>query len=211
MTRKRILLADDHGLFLESLRTLLTPHFDIVGEVTDGRRLMEQARTLEPDVVLIDLSMPMLNGLDAGKELKALLPKTKFIVVTMNEDPQIAEAALRTWASGYVSKKSRGAELIRAIREVSSGKMYVAPPIARVLVERFIHDPHPEQVSRLTSRQREILQLLAEGKNMKEIATMLNITHRTVAFHKYRIMEEYNLNTNADLMLLAIHEHLIHP
>jgi DNA-binding NarL/FixJ family response regulator len=211
MTRERILLADDHGLVMEGLRTLLTPHFDIVGEATDGRKLMEQARKLEPDVVLIDLSMPLLNGLDAGKVLKTLLPKTKLIVVTMNEDPQIAENALRTWASGYVLKKSRGAELIRGIREVLSGKTYVSPQIARVLMERFIHDPRPEHISKLTSRQREILQLLAEGKNMKEVATILAIAHRTVAFHKYRIMEEYNLKTNADLMLLAIHEHLITP
>jgi DNA-binding NarL/FixJ family response regulator len=211
MIRERILLADDHGLVMEGLRTLLTPHFDIVGEATDGRKLMEQAAKLQPDVVLIDLSMPLLNGLDAGRELKALLPKTKFIVVTMNEEPRIAEAALRTWASGYVIKKSTGAELIRAIREVLCGKKYVSPRIARVLMERFIHDPRPEHVSKLTSRQREVLQLLAEGKTMLEIAKMLNIAHRTVCFHKYRIMEEYNLRTNSELILLAIHEHIIYP
>ena len=209
MDRPRILIADDHTLVAEAFRELLEPEYHVVKLVTDGRSLLAAAKELMPDVVLLDLNMPLLNGLDAGQEMKKLLPKVKIIVLTMNEDPEVASRALRQWASGYLLKKSAGVELRKAILEVLHGHSYVTPSIAQKLMDEFIRDPRPDRAKELTQRQRQVLQLLAEGHSMKEAAAILDIAVRTVAFHKYRIMEDFGLKTNADLVRFAIREHLI--
>lgn len=210
MARPGILLADDHTLVLEAFKKLLEPEFDVVGTASDGYDLISLAPKLKPSVIVLDIGMPG-SGIVAGVELKKLLPRTKLIVLTMNEDAEIAREAMRLWASGYVLKKAGSPELITAIREVLHGKTYLTPSIARRLEEAFIRDPRPEHKHELTTRQREVLQLLAEGRTMREAADQLHVTTRTVAFHKYRIMEEFGLKTNSDLVRFAIREHVISP
>jgi DNA-binding NarL/FixJ family response regulator len=209
MTRARILIADDHTLIAEAFKKLLEPEFEVVGMVPDGRALVHVAAQLKPDVILVDIGMPKLNGLDAGRQLKKLLPSTKIIVVTMSEDTDIAAEALRECASGYLLKSSAGSELVKAIASVLRGKTYVTPRIEAKQLEAFVRNPHPHQAPTLTGRQREVLQLLAEGRSMKEAAAELRVAARTVAFHKYRIMEEHDLRTNSDLMRFAIRQHLL--
>jgi len=209
MGRPRVLLADDHTLIVDAFRKLLEPEFKVVGAVSDGYALLEQAVKLKPDVVILDLNMPLLNGLDAGRELKRLLPQTKLIVLTVSEDFEIAAEALRNWASGYLLKRSAGPELAKAISSVLKGKSYVTPKVAQHLLDEFIRDPRPHHTRMLTPRQREVLQLLAEGRTMKEVGVVLHVATRTVAFHKYRIMEQFNLKSNADLVRFAIKEHVI--
>jgi DNA-binding NarL/FixJ family response regulator len=209
MGRERVLLADDHELVVAAFVTLLAPYFDVVGTVSDGYELLSTAMELKPDVIVIDIGMPRLNGIDAGRHVKATLPNTKLVVVTMNESPNVAAKALQTWASGYLLKNSAGSELIKAIREVLRGNSYVTPRVAQQLEDRFVRDPRPDYTSELTPRQREVLQLLAEGKNMIEVAHILGISRRTVAFHKYSIMDDFGLKTNADLLHLAIREHIV--
>jgi len=209
--RPHVLIADDHTLVVEAFKKLLEPNFEVVGTVSNGRDLLEVAPKLKPDVVLLDLGMPLLNGQDAGERLKALLPKAKVIVLTMNEDSEIAAAAIEKWASGFLLKNSAGTELTHAIKEVLKGKSYVTPRIAQKLFDRFVRDPRTEHTKHLTSRQREVLQLLAEGLTMKEAADMLHVTPRTIAFHKYKIMDEFGLKTNSDLLRFAIKERLITP
>jgi len=211
LARPRILLADDHTLVVDAFRTLLEAEFEVVGTAADGRSLLALALQLKPDVVIVDLGLPLLNGFDAGRELKRLMPHTKLLVVTMNEDTTVAAEALRHWASGYLLKKSAGAELILAVRELLRGKSYVTPSIAQRLVDEFIHEPEVHRRKTLSPRQREVLQLLAEGRTMREAATILKLTSRTVAFHKYRIMREFGLRSNSDLLKLAIREHLVPP
>jgi len=209
MGRPRILLADDHTLVLAAFRKLLDQDFDVVGAVSDGCELVSSAPQAKPDVIVLDIGMPGASGMVAGLELKKVLPRTRLIVLTMNEDAEIAREALRLWASGYVLKKSGGSELISAIREVLRGKTYVTPSIARQLEDAFIRDPRPDHKRELTARQREVLQLLAEGRTMRQAADQLHVTTRTVAFHKYRIMEEFGLKTNSDLVRFAIRERVI--
>src|SRR5215813_1383017 len=170
MGRPAILLADDHTLVLEAFKKLLEPEFEIVGTVSDGRALLSVAPGLKPDVIVLDIGMPYVNGLDAGRELKRLLPCTKLIVLTMNEDADLARESLRLWASGYLLKKSAGSELVKAIREALRGKSYVTPKVAQRLQDEFVRDPRLDRNKELTSRQREVLQLLAEGRTMKEAA-----------------------------------------
>jgi DNA-binding NarL/FixJ family response regulator len=209
MGKPRILLADDHTLIVEAFKKLLEPEFEIVGMVPDGRKLLQVAPTLKPDVVLIDIGMPMLNGFDAGRQLKRLLPNVKLIVLTVNEDYDLAVEALREWASGYLLKSSAGSELVKAIGDVLKGKQYVAPQIAQRQMEEFVRDPRPNRIKNLTTRQREVLQLLGEGRSMKEAAFELRVATRTVAFHKYRIMEEHGLRTNSDLVRFAIKQNVL--
>jgi DNA-binding NarL/FixJ family response regulator len=210
MIRPRIFLADDHTLLVDAFRRLLEPEFEIVGTASNGRDLLATAPKLQPDLVILDLGLPLLSGIDAGRELKTLLPRTKILVVTINEDSAVASDALGAWASGYLLKKSAGVELIHAIREILKGKSYVAPLIARKLTEDFIRDPAAVHRQRLlTPRRRQVLQLLAEGRTMKEAADVLNLTTRTVAFHKYSIMEDFGMHSNFELFQLAIREHLI--
>jgi DNA-binding NarL/FixJ family response regulator len=209
MRRPSVLLADDHTLVLEALEKLLDPEFDIVSTVCEGRALLRDAETLKPDVVVLDLGMPEMSGMEAGVRLKKLLPGTKLVVLTMNEDIDLASEALDHWASGYLLKKSAGSELINAIREALHGRCYITPKIAQRLQEEFVRDPHSVHKRVLTSRQKEVLQLLAEGRTMREAADALHVTPRTVAFHKYRIMEDFGLKTTSDLVRFAIRERLI--
>lgn len=201
MTRPRILLADDHAILLEAFKALLEPEFDVVGTVTDGRALLAEFSRLHPDVVVIDISMPLLNGLDAGRQLKAQQRSVKLIYLTMNKNPDLAGEALRLGASGYVLKSSAASELRQAIREALKGCSYITPLITRDVVGSLIQS---RTGAELTNRQREVLQLLAEGRSMKEVGSILNVAPTTVAFHKYRMMEQLRLKTSAELVQFAV-------
>jgi DNA-binding NarL/FixJ family response regulator len=207
--RARILLADDHTEMLEAFSELLAPQCEIVGTVTDGRSLLEAASRTRPDVVLLDLSMPLMNGTEAGERLKKSLPKTKIIVLTMSEDPDVAADFLHNWAAGFLLKKSAGKELLKAIREVMRGKTYVSSRMSAKVLEAYVQSGPAGRHRALTPRQREVLKVLAEGHTMKEAANILHVTPRTVAFHKYRMMEDLGLKTNSDLLRLAIKERLV--
>jgi DNA-binding NarL/FixJ family response regulator len=210
MGRIRILLADDHTMICAGLAKLLEPDYEVVGCVEDGVALLKAADALKPDVVLLDIGMPLLNGLDAARELRKRMPHVKLIFLTMESDSYIAAEAFRAGASGYLLKTSRPAELLQAVHDAVRGVSYVTPQIGRAMEDRFIRDPRaldrPEQ---LTGRQREVLQMLAEGRSMKEIACVLEIAHRTVRYHKYRIMEELGITTNSDLVRYAMRHGMI--
>jgi len=208
MSRARILLADDHSMVVDAFRKLLEPEFEIVGTASDGRELVTSALELRPDVIVVDIGMPLFSAIDVRRELKLLLPFTKFIALAMNEDWEVTAKAVKPWATAYLLKKSAGLELVRAIRESLKGKTYVTR-LGRDPRESTIRKPRPVQDKGLTARQREVLQLLSEGRTMKETAAFLHVTPRTVAFHKYRIMEEFGLKTNADLVRFAIREGVV--
>jgi DNA-binding NarL/FixJ family response regulator len=210
MRLPRVILADDHTLVAEALHQLIAPHFDVVATVADGRALLNSTTSLKPDVVVVDITMPLLNGLEALRHLKREMPGVKVIVLTMNEDPDVALEAMKSGASGYVLKKSAVTELLQAIHAALHGKSYVTPQIARGIQELFIRDPQGRSHhTSLTPRQREVAQLLAEGKSMKEAADILHIAPRTVAFHKYRIMQNHGLKTNADFIQFAIKNRIV--
>jgi DNA-binding NarL/FixJ family response regulator len=207
MIAPRVLLADDHKLLLEAFKTLLAPSCEIVGTFADGRQLLAAAPTLNPDVIVLDMAMPLMNGLDAGRRLKQIMPRTRLIYLTVNQDPDFAQEAFRIGASGYLLKNSAASELFHAIREALQGRRYVTPVIAEKLQEQFIQGSYRKPgASELTLRQREVLQLLAEGHSMKQVAVILKVTPRTVAFHKYRIMQDYQLKSNADLVRFALQQ-----
>ncbi len=210
MGKPRVLLADDHVLVAEAIKKLLEPECDVVGIVNDGRALLRDAPALNPDVVLLDLNMPLLNGFDAGEQLKQSLPKIKIIVLTMNEDAEIAAETLAKWASGYLLKKSAGSELLKAVQEVLRGEKYVTPAIQKALDALSPRESTGEGPRSLTPRQREVLQLLAEGHTMKEAAAILHVATRTVAFHKYRIMQDFGLSNNTELLRFAIKQRVVH-
>jgi DNA-binding NarL/FixJ family response regulator len=208
MRRPRVLLADDHALLLGAFEKLLVGECDIVGQVNDGRALVAEAERLKPDVIVLDISMPLLNGLEAGRQIKQKFRDIKLIFLTMNEDSDLAAEAFRSGASGYLLKRSAASELSAAIREVMQGRSYITPLIANGLVESLMQDA--QQVSgALTPRQREVLQLIAEGHSMKAVADVLNLTARTVAFHKYRMMEQLHLKTTAELIRYAVKHHIV--
>lgn len=209
MRKIRILLADDHTLIVEALCRLLEGQFEIVGTAADGRELLEKAVELRPDVIVMDLSMPVLNGMEAGDRLKKLVPRSKVIVLTMNENAEIAAEVLRNWGAGFVLKKSASAELVQAIQTVFTGKTFVTSHLTQNLLDEFVRNPDGHNGKSLTPRQREVLQLLAEGRTMKQAAAVLRVTPRTVAFHKYKIMEEFALKTNSELLRFAIREHVV--
>jgi DNA-binding NarL/FixJ family response regulator len=204
--RPRILMADDHAMILEAFRSLLQSEFDIVGTVTDGRMLLEEFERLHPDVVLLDIAMPLLNGLDAGRQLRAQRKSVKLIYLTMNPNPDLAGEALRLGASGYVLKSSAARELTQAIHEALRGRSYITPLITRDVVGALIQQTPRHE---LTMRQREVLQLLAEGRSMKEVGAILDLTPRTVAFHKYRMMEQLRLKTSAELVQFAVKQGVV--
>jgi DNA-binding NarL/FixJ family response regulator len=209
-TKARVLLADDHTLLAEAFERLLAPDYEVVGLVADGRELLEAAPRLKPDVVVLDVTMPLLNGLDAGRQLKEKMRAVRLVFLTMNEDPQVAAEAFRIGASGYLLKRSALSELPLAIREVLNNRYYVTPLLTKGLVGSLMHaTEQPAHPLSLTARQREVLQLLAEGKSMKEVATILRVSARTVAFHKYRIMERLDIKTTAELIQFAIREHIL--
>jgi DNA-binding NarL/FixJ family response regulator len=212
MKRPRILLADDHAMMAEALKHLLQADFEVVGIVNDGRALLKAAAELEPEVVVVDIAMPLLNGLDAGEQLKARHPKIEVIYLTQNREPRIAAEAFRRKATGYVLKDSAASELTTAIREALAGRYYVSPSIAEKMSEAAVGlDPQDAELRDLSPREREVLQLLAEGKSMKEVAAILDISPRTVEFHKYRTMELLGLKTGAELVQYAIKHGLIAP
>ena len=210
MGRIRILIADDHTIFSAGLQKLLEPHHEVVGIVADGRALLKAAPELKPDVVFLDVAMPLLNGLDAARVLKKKMPQVKLIILTMNTDSDIASEALRIGAAAYLLKTSKASELLRAVHDAVRGISYVTPQISRAMKERFIRDPKAlQRQKQLTARQHEVLQMIAEGRSMKEIAAVLEITHRTVRFHKARILEELEITTNSELVKYAIHHGVI--
>lgn len=208
MNRPRILIADD-ALVAETLGGLIEPEYQVVKVVTDPERLLAAAAEMKPDVVLMDMDMSLRNDFDAGMELKKLLPGSKLILLATNEDPDVASKALRRWSAGYLLKSSANAELKRAIGDVLSGHSYMTASIVEKLIDEFVRIPQPTRTKELTKRQRQVVQLLAEGLSMKEAAEVLSIAVRTVAFHKYRIMDDFGLKTNSDLIRFAIREHLI--
>ncbi len=208
--RCRVLLADDHTLLLEAFAKLLEHDYTVVGTVSDGRALLSAAAELMPDVIVLDIAMPLLNGLDAARKLKKTMPKIKLIFLTMNEDPNVANAAFSAGASGYLLKTSALSELSKAIQEALGGRIYVTPLIAQGMEDPFIGQPVDDLgMPQLTPRQREVLQLLAEGHSMIEAAKVLNVTPRTVGYHKYRMMKEFSLKNNADLIRFALREHIV--
>jgi len=209
MIRPRVLLADDHTLLLEAFRKLLADDCDVVGMVGDGRALVAEATKLKPDVVVVDVAMPLLNGVDAARQIKQTLPETRIVFLTMNEDPDLAAEAFRAGASGYLLKRSAASELLTAIREVVQRRSYVTPLVTEGLVGSMMLGDTNGAGSHLTARQREVIQLLAEGHSMKEIAGILNIAPRTVAFHKYRIMDQLHLKTTAELIQFAVKHHIV--
>jgi DNA-binding NarL/FixJ family response regulator len=206
MGRPRVLLGEDHRMFSEGLRRILEPQFEIVGVAENGRDLCSAAARLRPDVIVTDISMPLLNGVEAARRLKKMPHAPKIVFLTMHEDATFATAAFRAGASGYILKRSSPAELVIAIQEAVRGRVFVSPLIAGDLVNTLMEKhERPEKLKpELTSRQREILQLFAEGKSPKEIATVLNVSPRTVEFHKYRIMEATGARTIAELTRYAI-------
>ena len=212
MARVRILLADDHTLFCNLLRDLLEPEYEVVGSVSDGRELLKAADSLRPDVLLVDIGMPSLNGLDAGRRLKQANPRVKLIYLTMNNNIEYAREALQAGASAFILKNSKSSELLHAIRDALKGVSYVAPEIRRALNEVFVRDPKAvDRPQHLTDRQREVLQMLAEGRSLGEIASLLQISYRTVRFHKIRIMEELGISKNTELVKYAIKHGMITP
>jgi DNA-binding NarL/FixJ family response regulator len=209
--RARILIADDHNLVAELCKRLLEAEFDVIGTVSDGRALVRAACELKPDVVVVDVAMPILNGLDAGRQVKEMLPAVKLIYLTMNPDVEIAAEAFRRGARGYLLKTCAAAELVVAVREVLWGKSYMSPALPQDTIN-FLRNQHKNMVNedeRLTQRQREVLQLLAEGKVMKEVSNILNMSTRTVAYHKYRMMEVLGAKSTAELVKYAVKNHIV--
>jgi DNA-binding NarL/FixJ family response regulator len=203
--RPRVLLADDHRLLREALTEVLRSKCEVVGAVGDGRALVAAAAELRPDVVVVDIGMPLLNGLEAARQLKHSMPEVKVVILTVNEDPDLAADAVRAGASGYVLKNSAAAELLQAIEEAIRGRTYITPLVAKGLVAALARGPETFGEPTLSSpRQREVLQLLAEGRTMKEIARVLKITPRTVAFHKYGMMKQLGIRSTAELVKAAL-------
>ena len=209
MKGTRVLLADDHTLLLGALAKLLSEDCDVVGQVSDGRALVAAAEELKPDVVVLDISMPLLNGIEAARQIKQKLKYVKLVFLTMNEDADLAAEAFRAGASAYLLKRSATSELPLAIREVMQGRSYVTPLVTEGLVESLLQPEARKPAHELTPRQREVLQLLAEGRSMKEVASVLNLTPRTVAFHKYRMMDELKVKSTAELVQYAVKHHIV--
>ena len=210
MRRPRVLLADDHQMLLDALKSVLEPRCEVVGMVGDGRSLLEAAAKLQPDIIVVDIAMPQLNGLDAARQIKHSMPRVKLIFMTMNEDPYLVGEAFRAGASAYLVKQAAALELTDAIELVLKGRTYVTPSIADGLDNIALRSPNVrDHAPEPTPRQREVIQLLAEGCSMKEVASALSITPRTVAAHKYAVMELLQLKTNADLVQYAIKHRII--
>jgi len=210
--RTRVLIADDHALIRAALASLLQPAYDVVGAVSDGRALLEDAPRLRPDVIVADISMPMLNGLDACQQLRSQLPATRWVFVTVNEDPDLAAHAFELGASAYLLKHSAADELFAAIETVLRGGRYLTPLIGNgTPIGSFLAEPRGASHESLTPRQREVLQLLAEGRVMKQVAEVLGVSTRTVAFHKYEVMRRLRVKTTAELVQHAVRMGLIRP
>ncbi len=197
---------------LEAFEKLLQPEFEVVGTVGDGHALLAAALELKPDVIVLDIAMPQMNGMAAAKRLKQMMPEVKLIFLTVNEDAGFASEAMRIGASGYLLKSSAASELFQAIEVALEGRTYVTPMIMGEMVASLANGRQTDGASaKLTTRQREVLQLLAEGHSMKEVANILDVSPRTIAFHKYRIMNELSLKTSADLVRFAIKHSFVSP
>jgi DNA-binding NarL/FixJ family response regulator len=201
--RPKVLLADDHAIVAEALAALLKEHFELVGTVSNGIELVDAAQQKRPDVIIADVAMPVLGGLEALRRLKALKSDAKVIFLTMHAEAQLATEAFRAGASGYVLKHSAGEELITAIREVLQGRIYLTPLITRDVITTLT-EPTPKPPAKLTPRQREVLRLIAEGRRMKEIAAILQLSTRTVETHKYEMMRTLGVESTAELVRYAI-------
>ena len=207
-SRAQILIADDHVVFGDGLRLLLEKQYTVVGTVADGRALITEALRLKPDVIVVDIGMPLLNGLDAAERVREQLPKVKLVFLTMQDNPNLAAAALELGSAAFVLKHSAGSELLKAIDQVMHGKCYVTPKLRPA--DWAVQKTRARQYARhLTPRQRDIVQMCAEGRQIKEIAGHLNLSEKTIEFHKHHIMETFNLHSNADLVLFALKEGLI--
>lgn len=211
MGKPRVILADDHTLLLEAFESLLAAECDIVATVPDGRALVAAVQQHHPDVVVLDVAMPLLNGLEAARQIRQFDKSVRLVFVTMNEDPDVAAEAFRAGGSAYLLKRSASGELLTAIREAMKHRSYVTPLVTEGMLGALMHQSggSAEGSRQLTPRQREVLQLLAEGKSMKEVGGILNVTARTVAFHKYRMMEQLSIKTNAELIQYAIRHHFV--
>jgi DNA-binding NarL/FixJ family response regulator len=211
MKRPRVLLADDHRIVAEGLSSLLTAEFELAGLVEDGRALVELAKKLRPDVIVADITMPHLNGIDALAQLKKENPNVRVVFLTMHQNATYARRALEAGASGYVLKHSAPAELVMAIRAALVGKTFITPSLTAEVLQAMKRDPKKakDPVASLTPRQREILQLLAEGRSAKEIAATLGISPRTVEFHKYQMMDSLQIQSSAELTHFAIKHGLV--
>jgi len=209
--RPRILIADAYALVAELCKALLETEFDVVGIVTDGRALVQAAVKLRPDLILVDIAMPILNGLDAGRHVKAFQPAVKLVFLSMNTETALAAKALELGAVGYLLKTCTAAEMVTAVRQVLRGSSYLSRGVSQHEIDclRWQGKKMAEGDDRLSSRQREVLQLLAEGKGAKEIGSILNVTDRTVAFHKFRIKEILGAKNSADLVKYAVKNHLV--
>ena len=206
----RVAFVDDHTLFVEGCKKLLEAEYDVVGTYNDPRAFLLDFPQLKVDVVVLDVSMPHLNGLDTAREVLRLDPRVRVIILTMSEDPDIAAEAFRAGAAGYLLKRSAGAELSLAVREVMNKRYYLTPLLTKDLVGSLVHDSHARKpLYQLTSRQREVLQLLAEGRSMKQAAAILHVSARTVAFHKYRMMQNLEVHSTAELIQFAVREGLV--
>ena len=208
MKKPRVLMADDHSLILAGLRKLVEAECDVVGTVEDGRALVEAAQKLRPDLILLDISMPLLNGLDAARQLTKLVPESKVIILTMHASPTYATEAFQAGASGYLLKRSAVSELSQAIQSVLQGQQYLTPLITKDVLDSVFKPSTGKRgkpaSTALTPRQREVLQLVAEGRGTKEIATILSVSVKTVEFHRFRIMQQLDIHTTADLTKYAI-------
>jgi DNA-binding NarL/FixJ family response regulator len=210
MIRTRVLLADDHKMLVDALKRVLEPHYEVVGSVNDGRSLLESAAALLPDVVVVDIAMPKLNGLDAVRHLKKTMPAVKAVFMTMYEDPDLVGEAFRAGASAFLLKQGAALELTDAIEQVLKGRSYITPRAKNGVTQISLHASKSGKIaSEPTPRQREVIQLLAEGLSMKEVANELNVTLRTVAGHKYAVMEHLQLKNNAALVQYAIKRGII--
>lgn len=211
MTRPRVLIADDHNLVAELCKQLLETEFDVVGLVSNGRALVQVATELKPDVIVLDIAMPVLNGLDAGQQAKEIVPAVKLVFLTVNPDTEVAAEAFARGASAYLVKTCASDELVRAVREVLRGHTYVSRPLSRHEIDclRWQNTRLVREDDCLTRRQREVLQLLAEGKAAKEVGGILNMSTRTVCYHKYRMMKLLRANSNADLVKYAVRNNLV--
>ena len=210
MKRPRVIIADDHILVLEALKNLIEPEFEVVGTFADGRSLVEEAPALNPNVIVLDIGMPILNGLSAGQKLKQKVPLVKLVYLTMNNDPDLAGEAFRLGASAFLLKNSAAGELPKALQEVVRGGFYVTPLMTKGMVGSFVQNfKRRKSKSDLTLRQKEVLQLLAEGRSMKEVAFVLNVSPRTVAFHKYTMMDHLQIRSSAELIEYAMRSSLV--
>ncbi len=205
--KPRVILVDDHLMLLEAFERLLSADFDVIAKLTDCRTLPDLVATERPDVVVIDILMPQLNGLDAARQLRQVRKDLPIVFLTMMEDAELAAEAVRLGSCAYVLKRSAASELVTAIRQVLQKRTYVTPLITGEVVTALLN--RGDRARSLTPRQRQILQLLAEGHSMKETAQILNVAPRTIAFHKYRIMEQLQIKTTAGLVQFAVKEHLI--